>query len=444
MEEKLTAHVWRSYFDSEGRNGHEYQCRKAVFHHGVAAEVRAEVWLYLLDVYPFNSTTAERATIKADLTAKYAALTSKWKRCEELFDPIFLKAKKKDVLRNDRDHPFYTGDDNPNLRMLRGVLLAHTVHDKKLEYSQGMNDLVSPILVIIQDEVLGFWAWASYMKRMRDNFMDMSMSEGSLRTITQHYDAALAQKLESVAHGGSWNFAYRWMLMDFKREFPFGEIPALWERIWAKFATSHFHVFVGLGILLVHRTKLMAITDELDLQMYLKEITMKTDLQAVLREAIAALDRLKCGSGSKKIPPELQSYITPPGGGTFVKGSPVLGHKHAPAAPGVFPVPPRSPGGVGGSSPGGLGPPPAASAKLLPPPPPTSRLVNVGSSYGSIAAASASSPLRPPPQVWRKYVAASGHPFYKDKDQLSNTAVWQLPRPVLSSWMLKQRRSTFA
>ena len=63
----------------------------------------------------------------------------------------------KDVLRNDRDHPFYTGDDNPNLRMLRGVLLAHTVHDKELEYSQGMNDLVSPILVIIQDEVLGFW-----------------------------------------------------------------------------------------------------------------------------------------------------------------------------------------------------------------------------------------------------------------------------------------------
>lgn len=88
------------------------------------------------------------------------------------------------------------------------------------------------------------------------------------------------------------------------------------------YATVNFKV--GLGILLVHRTKLMAITDELDLQMYLKEITMKTDLQAVLREAIAALDRLKCGSGSKKIPQELQSYITPPGGGTFV-APPMLG-----------------------------------------------------------------------------------------------------------------------
>ena len=121
--------------------------------------------------------------------------------------------------------------------------------------------------------------------------VSMADGLGSLRTITQHYDAVLAEKLESVAHGGNWNFAYRWMLMDFKREFPFDQIPALWERIWAQFATSHFHVFVGLGMLLVHQKKLMAITDELDLQMYLKEMTMKTDLQAVLREAIAALDR---------------------------------------------------------------------------------------------------------------------------------------------------------
>ena len=129
---------------------------------------------------------------------------------------------------------------------------------------------------------------------MRKNFLDMSMSEGlgSLRIITRHYDAVLAEKLESVAHGGNWNFAYRWMLMDFKREFPFDQIPTLWERIWAQFATSHFHVFVGLGMLLVHQAKLMAITDELDLQLYLKEMTMTTDLQAVLCEAIAALERL--------------------------------------------------------------------------------------------------------------------------------------------------------
>lgn len=120
----------------------------------------------------------------------------------------------------------------------------------------------------------------------------MSEGLGSLRIITRHYDAVLAEKLESVAHGGNWNFAYRWMLMDFKREFPFDQIPTLWERIWAQFATSHFHVFVGLGMLLVHQAKLMAITNELDLQLYLKEMTMTTDLQAVLCEAIAALERL--------------------------------------------------------------------------------------------------------------------------------------------------------
>ena len=65
-----------------------------------------------------------RMCVRVSCRAKYAALTAKWKRCEELFDPVFLKAKRvveKDVLRNDRDHPFYKGDDNPNLRMLRCV-----------------------------------------------------------------------------------------------------------------------------------------------------------------------------------------------------------------------------------------------------------------------------------------------------------------------------------
>lgn len=33
-------------------------------------------------------------------------------------------------------------------------------------------------------------------------YLMRACAKGSLRTITQHYDAALAQKLESVAHGG--------------------------------------------------------------------------------------------------------------------------------------------------------------------------------------------------------------------------------------------------
>ena len=38
-----------------------------------------------------------------------------------------------------------------------------------LGYVQGMNDLLAPILMIMDDEVDAFWCFASYMKRMVGN-----------------------------------------------------------------------------------------------------------------------------------------------------------------------------------------------------------------------------------------------------------------------------------
>ncbi len=38
----------------------------------------------------------------------------------------------KDVARTDRDHPFFANDDNPNLILLRDILLTHTVLDPEL------------------------------------------------------------------------------------------------------------------------------------------------------------------------------------------------------------------------------------------------------------------------------------------------------------------------
>ena len=38
----------------------------------------------------------------------------------------------KDVVRTDRDLPFFAGDDNPSLLLLRDILLTHTVLDPEL------------------------------------------------------------------------------------------------------------------------------------------------------------------------------------------------------------------------------------------------------------------------------------------------------------------------
>ena len=46
--------------------------------------LRKEVWQFLFELYPFNSTVREREIVLADHYVKYRALKSRWKKvlCE--------------------------------------------------------------------------------------------------------------------------------------------------------------------------------------------------------------------------------------------------------------------------------------------------------------------------------------------------------------------------
>ena len=54
---------------------------------------------------------------------------------------------------------------------MREILLTFNEYNENLGYVQGMTDLLSPLYVIIQDEVLVFWAFANFMERMERNFV---------------------------------------------------------------------------------------------------------------------------------------------------------------------------------------------------------------------------------------------------------------------------------
>lgn len=49
---------------------------------------------------------------------------------------------------------------------LHAILAAYCAHDPEIEYVQGMCDLLAPLLSVIKDEYLTFWAFTSFMKRM--------------------------------------------------------------------------------------------------------------------------------------------------------------------------------------------------------------------------------------------------------------------------------------
>jgi len=73
----------------------------------------------------------------------------------------------KDVKRTDRSHPFYTDSPEGNLHLdsLTRVLSAYSLCNPGVGYAQGMSDLLSPILVVMQNEVDAYWCFSTLMSR---------------------------------------------------------------------------------------------------------------------------------------------------------------------------------------------------------------------------------------------------------------------------------------
>lgn len=72
----------------------------------------------------------------------------------------------KDVNRTDRTLDFYAGNNNTNLQMLLDILMTYVMYNFDLGYVQGMSDLLSPILLLLKNEVEAFWCFVGFMKKV--------------------------------------------------------------------------------------------------------------------------------------------------------------------------------------------------------------------------------------------------------------------------------------
>ncbi|CCK70547.1 GTPase-activating protein GYP7 KNAG_0E02880 [Huiozyma naganishii CBS 8797] len=282
----LTALKWRSLFDLQGRLSVTVgEVKDFIFHGGVAPEIRSEVWLFLLGVYPWDSSRDERVQISETLRQSYLELKNEWVfRTPESYDTEYWEDQvfriEKDVLRNDRDIPLYkhnTGDGqtasedasedqeleeagarshwiikNPHLLKLRDILKTYNVYNKDLGYVQGMCDLVSPLYSVVQDEPFAFWCFAHFMDRMERNFLrDQSGICDQMITLTELVQLLLPELYEHLQACDSENlfFCFRMLLVWFKREFDFTEVCSIWEVFWTDYYSSQFQLFFALAIL---------------------------------------------------------------------------------------------------------------------------------------------------------------------------------------------------
>lgn len=139
---------------------------------GITPNLRRDVWKFLLDYYPWDSRESERQKLISAKKGEYFMMKLQWKRMSKVQEDNFSDYRErkslieKDVNRTDRTLEFYAGDNNTNLQTLNDILMSYIMYNFDLGYVQGMSDLLSPILLLLEDEVDSFWCFVGFMNKI--------------------------------------------------------------------------------------------------------------------------------------------------------------------------------------------------------------------------------------------------------------------------------------
>ncbi|GAB2234459.1 hypothetical protein Droror1_Dr00003713 [Drosera rotundifolia] len=279
----LSARRWHASFSEDGHLDIAKVLRR-IQHGGVHPSIRGAVWEFLLGCYDPNSTFDDRNLLRQQRRKQY----DEWKtECRNMV-PVIGSGKfitsaiiiddgqpiqdgssytgaahnmdqegnansstsdKKvvqwklllsqiglDVVRTDQSLVFYQNEANG--AKLWNILSIYAWVDSNIGYVQGMNDICSPMVMLLENEADAFWCFERAMRRLRDNFKVTSTSIGvqsrlsSLSAIIKVVDPKLHQHLEDL-DGGEYLFAFRMLMVLFRREFSFVDALYLWELMWA-------------------------------------------------------------------------------------------------------------------------------------------------------------------------------------------------------------------
>ncbi|XP_077825288.1 TBC1 domain family member 16 isoform X4 [Macaca mulatta] len=261
MYKRLGVSAWLNHLNELGQVEEEYKLRKAIFFGGIDVSIRGEVWPFLLRYYSHESTSEEREALRLQKRKEYSEIQQKrlsmtpeehrafWRNVQFTVD--------KDVVRTDRNNQFFRGEDNPNVESMRRILLNYAVYNPAVGYSQGMSDLVAPILAEVLDESDTFWCFVGLMQNTifvsspRDEDMEKQLLY--LRELLRLTHVRFYQHLVSLGEDGlQMLFCHRWLLLCFKREFPEAEALRIWEACWAHYQTDYFHLFICVAIVAIY------------------------------------------------------------------------------------------------------------------------------------------------------------------------------------------------
>ncbi|KAI3973290.1 hypothetical protein MKX01_020665 [Papaver californicum] len=140
-----------------------------------------------------------------------------------------------DVVRTDSDLEFY--EDAKNMARMSDILAVYAWVDPGTGYCQGMSDLLSPFVVLYDDNADAFWCFEMLLRRMRENFQ-MEGPTGVMKQLESLWRILELTDKQTFSHlsvigAESLHFVFRMLLVLFRRELSFSEALCMWEMMWA-------------------------------------------------------------------------------------------------------------------------------------------------------------------------------------------------------------------
>ncbi|XP_034731314.1 TBC1 domain family member 15 [Etheostoma cragini] len=368
--------------DAEGRVD-ESRLRMHIFKNGgVCPSERGLVWRFLFGMYPCSSTALERSLLQEQMAVRYRVMKRKWQQflpsavqmrlngtdaelvaavryfeqrqtqaqqqtqdqsegvsdrlaflelqAQILFERVTFDQEElreatriidKDVPRTNRELSYYQGEGSGNLLVLRDILITYAAFHPEVSYAQGMNDLCSRFLEVLDSEVDTFWSFSCYMEKFSKDFR----ADGLHRKI--ELEAALLKELDPQLYSHlvtdsmeSFTFCHRWLLLGFQREFEHSDALRLFEilscdhlelisqqvdraryqeRLARKCSQEDisnsdlpaintdftFELFICAAILLENREALLLCRDDVQLIQFTSSIQGTLDLNSTLKKA---------------------------------------------------------------------------------------------------------------------------------------------------------------
>ncbi|KAI3453322.1 hypothetical protein Pfo_009985 [Paulownia fortunei] len=119
---------------------------------------------------------------------------------------------------------------------LVSILEAYALYDSEIGYCQGMSDLLSPIISVIEEDHVAFWCFVGFMRKARHNFrldeVGIRRQLNIVSKIIKCKDSHLYKHLEKLQAEDCF-FVYRMVVVLFRRELTFEQTLCLWEVMWA-------------------------------------------------------------------------------------------------------------------------------------------------------------------------------------------------------------------